>query len=327
MVDGDAPVPRRRDLRNAQDATGPIPRPEPAARPASEPPTATGGDLPVVPTSTGDAPTRSDDVPVPTSGGLPVVPAVTGPVPSVPTTTGSTPALGRPPVPVEHRRRWIVVTLVAVGLAVAAVTGGPWLYSRFMVAPPAPLELTTPSQVPSNDPNVPLALAGTWSVADGSQAGYRIGEVLNGTSVEVVGRTDEVSGTVTIEGNALTATSVVVTTSSITTDASARDAYFRRALDTTTFPEASFTAATSVDLGDLSTATTPISVEVPGSLTIRDRTIDVTATLQVQRTVGGLQAVGQIAVALADLGITPLDRGFLSVSDSGSVEFLLDLTR
>lgn len=302
MVEADAPVPRRRDLRGPQDRTGPIDRPSPD----------TG--------QTGQVPT--------TTGQTEQVPTTTGQTGQVPTVTGSTAAVARRPVPAEHRRRWMVLTLVAVLLTVVAITGGPWLYSRLMTAAaPAPLALTTPSRAPSNDPSTPLVLDGSWRVAAGSQAGYRIGEVLSGTSLEVVGRTDEVTGAVTITAGAMSLVTVVVQTAGIATDESARDTYFRRALDTSTYPEATFTASGPVDVSGLATATAPLSVDVPGTLTIRDRALDVTATVQVQRTEAGLEAVGGITVTLADLGLTAPKLPTLTVSDPASVEFRLDLTR
>ena len=231
-------------------------------------------------------------------------------------------------VPLEHRRRWIAVTLIVVVVVIAAVTGGPWIYARVMADPaPGPLALSTPTQAPSNDPQVPLALDGTWQVAEPSQAGYRIGEVLTGNALEVVGRTDEVTGTVTIDGEVLTGVSVVVQAGTIATDESARDAFFRRALDTSTYPEATFTSTGPVDLTSLSTATEPVSVEVPGTVTLRDKTLDVVATVQLQRTEEGIEAVGAIGVPLSDLGLTAPDLGFVTVEDAGSIEFQLALTR
>jgi len=248
--------------------------------------------------------------------------------PEAPVDGGGSERVAHRQVPVEHRRRWIAVTLTVVILAVAAVTGGPWVYARVIAGPPPePLALSTPTEVPSNDPRVPLALDGTWRVGEPSQAGYRIGEVLSGTALEVVGRTDEVTGTATIDGEVLTDVSVVVQAGTITTDESARDAFFRRALDTTTYPEASFTSTGPVDVGELSTANEPITVEVPGVINLRDKTLEVVATVQVQRTKDGIEAVGSISVPLSDLGLTAPNLGFVTVDDTGSVEFQIALTR
>ena len=242
-------------------------------------------------------------------------------------TTGSLGAVDARHVPAEHRRRWITRTLLAVVVVVVVVTGGSWVFAQVRATPqPAPLVLSTPTAVPSNDPDVPLDLDGVWKVSEGSQAGYRIGET-RGESAQVVGRTEDVTGSVTITGTDLTATTVVVQTATIATDQASRDAFFRRALDTSTYPEARFEFAGSIDVAALSSATEPVAVEVPGTLTIRDTSLEVTASLQVQRTESGLEAVGDIGIGLSDLGIIAPTGTFVTIDDLGSVEFRIDLAR
>lgn len=233
------------------------------------------------------------------------------------------------PIPAEHRKRWLIVTVVGLVLAVAAVTGGPWVYARVMDGnSPDPLALSTPSAAADSvvDPTAPFVLDGRWLVADGSQAGYRIDEVLAGEPVEVVGRTPKVTGLATVSGGSLASAQVVVDTASITTDQSARDVYFRRALDTSTYPQATFELTQPVDLSALSTATDPVAISAPGTMTISGSTIDVTAELSVQRVGDRIEVAGKVPVVLADLGLTAPDLGFVTVDPSGSVEFLLLLS-
>ncbi|WP_093182258.1 YceI family protein [Sanguibacter gelidistatuariae] len=73
-------------------------------------------------------------------------------------------------------------------------------------------------------------------MGDGSQAGYRVAEVLYGQDVTVVGRTDDVTGTVTVEQGRLTAASVTVDMTTVTTDSSDRDDHFLSFLRTGQFP-------------------------------------------------------------------------------------------
>ncbi|MDO8108134.1 YceI family protein [Isoptericola sp. b441] len=224
----------------------------------------------------------------------------------------------------EHRRRWVVVTIVALVLAVGAVTGGPWVYARVMDQR-APGPLTLPSQTVDSAlaASGRFELNGRWLVAQGSQAGYRIGEVLNGSSVEVVGRTDKVSGTATVSGNDLASASIEVEVGSITTDQSARDVYFRRALDTSTYPTATFELTEPVDLSGLAGGSGPVTVSAPGTLTIGAATVDVTAELDVRRADDGLEVAGKVPVTLSDLDLTAPDLGFVTVEPQGTVEFLL----
>ena len=93
-------------------------------------------------------------------------------------------------------------------------------------------------------------LTGDWAIGAGSTAGYRLDEVLNGTDVTVVGSTDQVSGTVTVDGEAVTAATVTVDVASIATDSGNRDQYFRTvALETEQFPTATFTLTEPIDAG------------------------------------------------------------------------------
>lgn len=231
-------------------------------------------------------------------------------------------------IPPEHRLRWVLGTLVVLVLAVGAVTGGPWVAARLTGRPaPPPLALTSSSSDPAPDPDAPLDPNGTWVVAEGSQAGYRIGETLGGEQTEVVGRTAEVNGSVTVEQGALTAARVTVGTDSISTDQPARDVYFRRALNTSTYPQASFTLSTPVDVSAVASGSAPVEVSAAGRLTIGGTTVDATVTLQVQRTADGLEVAGRIPVALADLGLTAPKLPALSVDPQGAVEVLLVLVR
>lgn len=227
----------------------------------------------------------------------------------------------------EHRRRFLTVTVIAVLVTVAAVTGGPWVWTRLVEAPaPPPLELTSPTATvpaatPDPDPD------GAWTVTEGSEAGYRIGEVLTGEQVEVVGRTEQVTGTATVTDGQLTAAQVTVDASTLTTDQSARDLYVTRALNTSVHQHATFELSGAVDVSALATSTGPVTVQAPGRLTIAGVQLDVVAELEVQHVDGGLEVAGRVPVALADLGLTAPDLGFVTVEPTGAVEILLVLAR
>ncbi|HMO11722.1 MAG TPA: YceI family protein, partial [Actinotalea sp.] len=151
--------------------------------------------------------------------------------------------------------------------------------------------------------------------------------VLTGARMEVVGRTDEDTGTATVDAGQLTAAEIVVQTGAITTDQSARDAYFRRALDTTTHPQATFTLDQPVDVSAVGDGTGPLVVQAPGTLVIGSSSVQVLADLQIQRNAGRLEVAGSIPLVLSDLGLTAPDLGFVTVDPDGSVEVLLLLVR
>ncbi|HEY3437830.1 MAG TPA: YceI family protein [Actinotalea sp.] len=248
-------------------------------------------------------------------------------------TPGAVPT-ARPELTPDHRRRWLIWTVGAVVLALALVVGGPLVYARVIApAPREPLALTTasPTVTPGADTTpVPLTAAGiegSWNVGAGSQAGYRLGEVLSGQPVAVVGRTDKVTGTAVVAGGVLQSAEVVVDAASIVTDTSARDAYFRRALNTTEFPTATFSLTAPVDLAAVDGVSGPVTVSAPGTLTFHGVSQPVTATLQVQGTASGVEVLGTIPVTLADYQLQAPALPFVTVDPSGTVEMLLRLTR
>lgn len=232
--------------------------------------------------------------------------------------------------PPEHVvRRRVLVTLGVVLVVVGLLAGGPWVYAQiFAPEAPPPLELTDPVQ-PESVVVVPgpLDVDGTWLVDATSEAGYRLGEILSGQPVTVVGRTDQVTGSLTVEGETLTAAEVVVDVAAVTTDESARDAYFRRALNTSTHPQAVFRLAAPVDVAGLADAEEGVPLEVPGVLVLHGVERPVTASLVAQRAGEGLEVAGTVPVVLADHGLTPPELGFVTVEPEGTVEVLLRLTR
>ena len=220
-----------------------------------------------------------------------------------------------------RRRVWWIVGGV-VALLALALGGGPLLYAALQEdAAAAPTVQAQPSEVelaPETD--------GTWTVVPGSSAGYRVDEVLNGADVTVAGTTDQVTGSVVIEGGDLSSADVTVDVASIRTDIDQRDSYFRsRIMDVGTHPTATFTVQGPVDLPELTG--TPVTVPVAGDLTLAGTTRPVQADLSVVRTDEGVEVSGAVPVVFADFGITPSDLGFVRVEDRGQVEFLLRLAR
>ena len=226
-------------------------------------------------------------------------------------------------------KKWIIALAVLV-VAVLAVVGGTALYARIENSrAPDELALTTPS-APAADSTpagpVDLAtLAGTWTVSTGSQAGYRVDEVLSGQDVTVVGRTSDVTGSVTVTGTELTAADVTVSMTTVTTDSSSRDSQFLDILATSEHPTATFVLTTPVDISAIAGGVA--EVEAPGDLTVAGVTRPVTVTLRAQTTTAGVEVSGSIPVTFSDFDIDAPDLGFVKVEDAGTVEMLLQLTR
>lgn len=223
-------------------------------------------------------------------------------------------------------RRRALVTVVVVLAVVAGITGGPWVYARF-IAPEPPAPLTVGTAMTTSPPPAPAVVDpdGTWTVGEGSEAGYRLDEVLSGQDVVVVGRTSQVSGSLTVEGNVLTQARVVVDVASITTPESARDAYFRRALDTSTYPEATFELGDPVDVSAVGGPGDGVTVELAGTITIRGTSVPTTVQAVVHLGPDGLEVAGSAPVTLADFGLTAPDLPFVTVAQTGTIEVLLVL--
>lgn len=230
-------------------------------------------------------------------------------------------------VPPEKRRRWLIWTLASVLGVLTLMIGGPWAYSTWMKhRAPDPLTLTAEVAEPEETTG-PFTVDGAWQVAEGSEAGYRLDEVLFGRPTTPVGRTQQVSGTAVVQDGMLTEAQVVVDVASISTDESARDAYFRRALDTTEYPEATFRLTEPVAVGPVATAQAPVPVSATGTLTMRGTSVPVAADLQVRRSASGVEVAGAIPVTLDDFGLTAPDLEIVTVQPTGVVELRLDLTR
>ncbi len=60
-----------------------------------------------------------------------------------------------------------------------------------------------------------------------------------------------------------------------------------------------------------------MGISAPGTLTIGHATVDVVASLHVQRTADGLEVAGALPVTLADLGLPTPDPGFVTVDPTG----------
>lgn len=220
-----------------------------------------------------------------------------------------------------HRRA--LVTVAVVFGVVAAFTAGPWVYAQF-IAPEAPPPMAV-STTMTTAPAAPQVIHpdGEWVAAEGSEAGYRIAEVLSGQEVVVVGRTEQVSGSLTVIDGVLEQARVVVDVASVTTPESARDAYFRRALDTTTYPEAAFELTEPVDVSDVGGP--DLAVELVGTLTLRGTSVPTTVDAVVHVGRDGLEVAGSAPITLEAFGLTAPDLPFVTVEPTATIEVLLHL--
>ncbi len=228
------------------------------------------------------------------------------------------------------RLAWIVgIIVVVVGAAIAA---GPWLYREFIAGEADP-ELTLPTQTQAATTDID----GTWTVVPGpndeanrTQAGYRVDEVLRGSPLTVNGRTTKVSGEAVVAGSKLENVAFTIDVASITSPESGRDGQFRGGdiMDVAKFPTAEFTSTQPVDLSAVPETGASVTVDIPGSMTIKGTSRDVTAKVDVQRAGDTVIAAGSVPVTWTDFGVTPPDfAGFVKVEPTGTIEFLVNLSK
>ena len=240
-------------------------------------------------------------------------------------------------------RRDLVLAVVAV-LVVSAAAGW-WFLLRDDAPPPPDLAVAAevavadtaskPSDVSEigdlGDPS------GTWTVdttvgqfgldgASGTFVGFRVKEVLGQGigSTTAVGRTPSVEGTVEIDGSTLVKAEIVADLTDLRTDRSMRDSKVQDALNTDSYPKATFILAEPVDLG----VGLQVQVIALGSLTINGASSQVEVDLVAEVVGQILTVVGTTDVQFIDYGIkAPSAPVVVSVEDHGVVEIQLFLTR
>ncbi|MGH9211845.1 MAG: YceI family protein [Acidimicrobiales bacterium] len=174
------------------------------------------------------------------------------------------------------------------------------------------------------------ARVGSFDDFSSAYVGYRVQEELATIGAnEAVGRTPDVTGTVTIDGNEVTDGSFEADMTTLRSDQSLRDNQLRgRGLETDAFPTASFVLTEPVELPDDATSGDQITFTATGDLTLHGVTNAVTLDFDATFTDGIIAIVGQAPIALSDYDIEPPE-GFsvVSVADEGTFEFQLFLSR
>ena len=245
----------------------------------------------------------------------------------------------------------VVVALLAVGIggfivydqvlrgdSAAALTLPPASASPAATAAPATTTAPASSSAPANStpPAVDGDVAGTWTVAAESVAGYRVREQLASLPAEsdAVGRTDQITGSITVETSGetatLTAATLTVDTTSITSDESRRDNRMRsEGLETDAFPTATFTLTAPVEVPAAALEGTPSEVSLTGDLTLHGVTKSVSIPAQAQLVNGTISVAGSISFPLSDYAIVaPNIGGFIvSIADTGTLEFLVNFSK
>jgi polyisoprenoid-binding protein YceI len=203
----------------------------------------------------------------------------------------------------------VLLAVAATGIAVTLTPG------------PAPLALPETAAAPAGQ------LDGTWQVAAGSVAGFRVRETVIGFSNDVTGRTGDVGGTAVVTGAAVSRAMFQVGLGTIKVNGKTGQPQLVKSLGVTAHPIATITLAGPVPLPAAFAAGAVVTRTAAATLTLNGVTRPETVTLSARRDGTVIEAAGSLPVTFSDFRITgPGGYGiFGSLASSGTAEFLLIL--
>lgn len=230
----------------------------------------------------------------------------------------------------EQQKSRLPIVIGVVAVVLIAAVGGFFYLTRDTSDP----ELTLTEDTSGSGEAVEVtSLDGPWTVVAGSGdsetvAGYRVEEefAAGARTVTANGRTNDVTGTLTVADQSVTEGEFIVDMTTLTSDETRRDGAIKsRGLVTNRFPEATFTLTEPIELpADIVDGQT-FDVTGVGELTLHGVTQPVTLDLTA-RSVGSTFTVqGSAPIEMADYEIEPPSvGGFVTVADTGSFEFIVN---
>jgi polyisoprenoid-binding protein YceI len=236
-----------------------------------------------------------------------------------------------------NNRRTLIASAVAGALILGAAAVGILYFVVFAGSSPQKLALSSPTPSAAGSATSPAATpgAGTWTVASGSVAGYRVREQLASLAApsDAVGRTSAITGTFTLtqsaSGDAVSAASFSVDVTKLTSDQSRRDQRIHsQGLESDRYPTATFKLTSPITLPAGTASGQTIHVSATGDLTIHGVTKSVTIPIDARLTGSTIELVGSITFPFSQFGMTPPSiGGFVTVQNNATMEFQLMLTR
>ena len=231
------------------------------------------------------------------------------------------------------RRILLVVAIVALA-GVAAGGFGLWYIligtpGPAVAAPVIPAGVSVPAPASTDGSWQLNASLGSMSDFSSSWLGYRVQEQLAGVGGHTaVGRTPKVTGSLTLAGSTVSAVSITADLTVLASDSAQRDDQLRRqAIQTDTFPTATFVLTQSIALGSLPADGTTVSATATGDLTLHGVTKSVQISIQAQRQGGIIAVAGSLPISFGDYGFQgPSSFAVVSVNDHGIMELHLLFT-
>jgi len=240
-------------------------------------------------------------------------------------------------LPRPTTRRGALLAIAGVLIAAGAIGFVIVYFLLFPTSSPKPFALTTPTSgaTTATPPSPTASFAGSWKIAPGSVAGYRVREKLAflPAQSDAVGRTSAITGTagLTQQGRTVTiqTASFNVDVTTLKSDQSMRDEHIRTlGLESDQYPTATFKLTSPVTLPSTALSGSVVHVPVTGVFNIHGTSRTETIPVAMQLSSAGIQAVGSLTFPWAAFGMTaPSVGGFVSVTDHATMEFDLRLAR
>jgi polyisoprenoid-binding protein YceI len=182
---------------------------------------------------------------------------------------------------------------------------------------------TTVTGVAATVPPTPAdTVDGAYRVGNGSEARYGINDNVLGNSSRVVGRTNQVTGTMTIAHQILTTAKVVVDMRSVRCNC-VHDSKYNDLLDTQQYPTSQFVLTTPIPIASIPAEGMEVRIPVAGQLTIHGRTNTEHFTLTAARQGHFIAVHGDVPVELGKYGIQQPSAGPFGGIDNADIELLI----
>jgi polyisoprenoid-binding protein YceI len=157
----------------------------------------------------------------------------------------------------------------------------------------------------------------------GSWVGYRVQEELVGMGgVTAVGRTPDISGSITLSGTAVTAADLVADLTTLQSDEPFRDGQLgRQGIQTDQFPTATFVLTQPIELGTLPAEGQSVNANALGDLTLHGVTRNVTIPLAAARSGDVISVGGSLTFRWEDFAMErPTSMRVVSLADDVTME-------
>lgn len=214
-----------------------------------------------------------------------------------------------------------VITLIAVAVvALAIVIVGPVLYRVFTHEGVRTGDFDAEQLKPAS-----TSAEGDWKIIGGDDSkntsvGFTFNEVLPGSRRTTSASTHNVTGDMTVKGKNLEEATIVVDMATLNSDIEVRDVNVRnKILNVDQYPEAKFELTKPLDISSIPDSGKRVPIEIPGRLTIRGVSNDVTVPMKAARTDDLVLLSGNLKINREDYNVLSPEFVAAKIADEGEL--------